>query len=61
MTGTNSPNAADEYRQKADDCRKLSERAPHPSHEERWLEIARRWERLAEIADRNARHIALET
>jgi hypothetical protein len=39
---------ADRYRQSAQECRQYAERAESPKAKEEWLEIAARWERLAE-------------
>ena len=57
MTETITVNAADEYRQRAVECRELSERAPNQAYKEGWQRIADQWKHLAEIADRNANRI----
>jgi hypothetical protein len=54
MTETEVRGAAENYRKQASDCREQSERAPNGAHKENWLHIARRWERLAEVAERYA-------
>jgi hypothetical protein len=39
---------ADRYFENAQQCRQFAERAESPKAKEEWLEIAARWERLAE-------------
>jgi len=51
---TQTLRVADQYRKKAADCRKQSERAPNHSHMQNWLQIASQWDDLAEVADKHS-------
>jgi len=46
---------ANEYREWAEHCLALAERAAHPEAKTAWLELARKWQRVAEQADTQVR------
>ncbi|MEA2966358.1 MAG: hypothetical protein QOI46_6456 [Alphaproteobacteria bacterium] len=50
---TMSENSAEKYRQRAAQCLSLAERAEREEDRATWLELAGKWQRLAEEAGRN--------
>ena len=46
---------ANEYREWAEHCLALAEGAAHPEAKTAWLELARKWQRVAEQADTQVR------
>jgi hypothetical protein len=55
-----SMNAAEEYRLVAWDCLKMAEVTSHPETLDSLLNLAQHWARMAEHAERNERHRAVE-
>ena len=43
---------ADRFKQEAEECRRLAERAHSPVDKEAWLALERDWTKLAENAER---------
>jgi hypothetical protein len=48
-----SENSAEKYRERAAQCLSLAERAEREEDRATWLELAGKWQRLAEEAGRN--------
>jgi hypothetical protein len=48
--------AADQYRQEAEECRKLAESAVSQPDKEAWLRLAADWVKLAESAEQRRRY-----
>jgi len=47
-----SPSSADEYRERADECRAHAEKTKHDDVKMRWPKLAAQWQYMAEEADR---------
>jgi hypothetical protein len=48
--GPSLPNPQEAYRQRAEECRRLAEKATDPDEQTRWLVLAQEWLRLAQYA-----------